>query len=149
MAGTMVSRRYGWFPGWLGLVGWLTGTPGVAYALAQYFAPYVGLGTSVGTIVIVTIAILLSWMIIHLVGLKLAAVINNASVVTEITGSLLVGVGLLIYALLHHVQDFSFLTAWTDVDPSSHHWAARRGIADGGLYPHRLRRRRRPGRRVS
>ena len=106
----MVSRRYGWFPGWLALVGWLTGTPGVAYALAQYFAPYVGLGSSVGTIVIVTIAILLSWMVIHLVGLKLAAVINNASVVTEIAGSLLVGVGLLIYALLHHVQDFSFLT---------------------------------------
>ena len=107
----MVSRRYGWFPGWLGLVGWLTGTPGVAYALAQYFAPYVGLGSSVGTIVIVTIAILLSWMVIHLVGLKLAAIINNASVVTEIAGSLLVGVGLLIYALIHHVQDFSFLTA--------------------------------------
>jgi amino acid transporter len=106
----MVSRRYGWFPGWLALVGWLTGTPGVAYALSQYFAPYVGLGTSVSTIVVVTIAILLSWMIIHLVGLKLAAVINNASVVTEIAGSLLVGVGLLIYALLHHVQDFSFLT---------------------------------------
>lgn len=107
----MVSRRYGWFPGWLGLVAWLTGTPGVAYALAQYFSPYVGLGTSVGTIVIVTVAILLSWMIIHLVGLKLAAIINNASVLTEIAGSLLVGVGLLIYALLHHVQGFSFLTA--------------------------------------
>jgi amino acid transporter len=107
----MVSRGYGWFPGWLGLVAWLTGTPGVAYALAQYFAPYVGLGSSVGTIVIVTIVILLSWMVIHLVGLKLAAVINNASVITEIAGSLLVGVGLLIYALLHHVQDFTFLTA--------------------------------------
>ncbi|WP_396911851.1 amino acid permease [Mycolicibacterium sp.] len=107
----MVSRRYGWFPGWLGLAAWLTGTPGVAYALAQYFTPYVGLGTSVGTIVIVTVAILLSWMVIHLVGLKLAAVINNASVITEIAGSLLVGVGLLIYALLHHVQDFNFLTA--------------------------------------
>jgi amino acid transporter len=106
----MVSRRYGWFPGWLGLVGWLTGTPGVAYALAQYFAPYVGLGSSIGTIVIVTVAILVSWMVIHLVGLKLAALINNASVVTEIAGSLLVGVGLLIYALIHNVQDFSFLT---------------------------------------
>jgi amino acid transporter len=106
----MVSRRYGWFPGWLALVGWLTGTPGVAYALSQYFAPYVGLGTSVSTIVVVTIAILVSWMVIHLVGLKLAAVINNASVITEIAGSLLVGVGLLIYALLHDVQDFSFLT---------------------------------------
>jgi amino acid transporter len=67
-------------------------------------------GTSVGTIVIVTVAILLSWMVIHLVGLKLAAVINNASVVTEIAGSLPVGVGLLIYALIHKVQDFSFLT---------------------------------------
>jgi uncharacterized membrane protein len=33
----------------------------------------VGLGTSVGTVVIVAIAILLSWMVINLAGLKLAA----------------------------------------------------------------------------
>jgi amino acid transporter len=105
----MVNKRYGWFPGWLALAGWLSGTPGVAYALAQYVAPYVGWGSSQGTIVLVTIGILVSWMIIHLVGIRLAAVINNASVVTEILGSLLVGVGLLIVAIVNRTQNPDFL----------------------------------------
>jgi amino acid transporter len=106
----MVSKRYGWFPGWLALVGWLAGMPGVAYAFAQYFAPYVGWGSERPTIALVTIGVLVAWMVIHLVGVKLAATVNNASVTTEIAGTLLVGVGLLVYALIAQPQDFSFLT---------------------------------------
>jgi amino acid transporter len=106
----MVNRRYGWFPGWLALVGWLTGTPGVAYAFAQYFAPYIGLGSATSTIVIVTAVVLLSWMAIHLVGIRLASLVNNFSVATELLGALLVGAGLLIYSLIHGTHNVSFLT---------------------------------------
>jgi amino acid transporter len=109
-ASRMISVRYGWFPGWLALVGWLTGTAGVAYAFAAYFAPYVGIGSSQGTIIAITALVLLSWAIIHILGIKLASGINNFSVAAEFIGTMLVGVGLLIYALVKHMNNASILS---------------------------------------
>lgn len=96
----MVSLGYGWFPGWLALVGWLTGTAGVAYAFASYFCPLVGLGSATRTIVAVTIIVLISWAVVHLVGLRFASGLNNFSVIAELTGTLLVGLVLLVIVLL-------------------------------------------------
>ncbi|SDH61636.1 Amino acid transporter [Leifsonia sp. 98AMF] len=106
----MVSLGYGWFPGWLALVGWLTGTAGVAYAFASYFCPFVGMGSSTGTIVAVTIVTLVAWAVIHLVGLRFASALNNFSVVAEIVGTLLVGLALFVWVFLNggtHVDLFS------------------------------------------
>jgi amino acid transporter len=99
-AARMRSPGYGWFPGWLAIAGWLTGTAGVAYAFAAYFAPYVHLGTSQGTIIAVTIAVVALYTIIHLFGITATAQLNNFSVVAELVGISAVGVGLLIYSLV-------------------------------------------------
>jgi amino acid transporter len=99
-AARMRSPGFGWFPGWFALAGWLTGTAGVAYAFAAYFAPYTHLGTSQGDIIGVTIAVVALYVVIHLFGITATAHLNNFSVVCELIGITAVGVGLLIYSLV-------------------------------------------------
>jgi amino acid transporter len=99
-AARMRSPAYGWFPGWFALAGWLTGTAGVAYAFAAYFAPYVHLGSSQSVIIAVTIGVVVLYTIIHLFGITATAKLNNFSVVAELIGISAVGVGLLIYSLV-------------------------------------------------
>jgi amino acid transporter len=112
-----MGPRYGWYPGWLALVGWLTGTAGVAYAFAQYFAPYVGLGSANRTIVVITALVLLTWAVIHLIGMKFASLLNNFSVTAELAGTLLIGLGLLIYSLVHGTNHISLTSTAGAVGP--------------------------------
>jgi amino acid transporter len=99
-ASRMRSAAFGWFPGWFALAGWLTGTAGVAYAFAAYFAPYAGWGSSQGIIVLVTAIVIIAYLAIHLVGIRFTGYVNNFSVVTELIGITAVGIGLLIYSLV-------------------------------------------------
>jgi amino acid transporter len=111
-ASRMRSPGYGWFPGWFALAGWLTGTAGVAYAFAAYFAPYVHLGTSQGTIIAVTIGLVALYTVIHLFGIATTSRLNDFSVTAELIGISAVGVGLLIYSFvagLPHAY-FGYLT---------------------------------------
>ena len=99
-ASRMRSAAFGWFPGWFALAGWLTGTAGVAYAFAAYFAPYAGWGSSQGIIVLVTAIVIIAYLAIHLVGIRFTGYVNNFSVVTELIGITAVGIGLLIYSVV-------------------------------------------------
>ena len=99
-AARMRSPGYGWFPGWFALAGWLTGTAGVAYAFAAYFAPYVHLGSSQSTIILVTIGVVALYTLIHLFGITATSRLNNFSVTAELIGITAVGVGLLIYSFV-------------------------------------------------
>jgi amino acid transporter len=109
-AAKLRNPNYGWFPGWFALVGWLTGTAGVAYAFANYFAPYYNIGTSKGIILTTTIVVILVWAVINCIGIKISSYINNASVVAELIGITLIGVGLLIWALATgHAQPTSII----------------------------------------
>lgn len=112
-AAKMLSPRFGWFPGWFALVGWLTGTAGVAYAFSSYFDPYVGLGDAQSTILITTILLLVIYMTIHIFGIKASAHLNNFSVVAELIGISAAGIGLLTYSFVAGLPNAtgSFLTS--------------------------------------
>ncbi len=97
----LMGPRYGWFSGWFTLAGYMAGYAGVAYAFSAYFAPYFNIGTSTQTIVITTIILIVAVATINIVGMKLASHVNNVSVVTEIIGITLLGIGFLIYSLVH------------------------------------------------
>lgn len=99
-ASRMRSPAFGWFPGWFALAGWLTGTAGVAYAFAAYFAPYAGWGSGQGIIILVTVVVILAYLAIHLVGIRATGYVNNFSVVTELIGITVVGIGLLIFSVV-------------------------------------------------
>jgi amino acid transporter len=96
----LMGRSYGWFTGWLVLAGYLAGYAGVAYAFSAYFAPYVGIGSSTETIVLTTVVLIVIVALINIAGMAWASRVNNVSVVTEIIGITLVGIGLLIYVLV-------------------------------------------------
>ncbi|MGA2015293.1 MAG: APC family permease, partial [Solirubrobacteraceae bacterium] len=103
----LMGRRYGWFPGWFTLAGYMAGYAGVAYAFSSYFAPYFNIGTSTRTIVITTVVLILVVAAINILGMRLASHVNNVSVGTEMIGTTALGVGLLIYVLVsghHHVS---------------------------------------------
>ncbi|HLI59200.1 MAG TPA: amino acid permease [Solirubrobacteraceae bacterium] len=97
----LIGPRYGWFSGWFTLAGYMAGYAGVAYAFSAYFAPYFGIGTSTRTIVITTVILIVVVATINIVGMKLASHVNNVSVVTEIIGITVLGIGFLIYSLVH------------------------------------------------
>jgi amino acid transporter len=97
----LMGPRYGWFSGWFTLAGYMAGYAGVAYAFSAYFAPYFNIGTSTRTIVITTIILIIVVATINIVGMKLASHVNNVSVVTEIIGITVLGIGFLIYSLVH------------------------------------------------
>jgi amino acid transporter len=119
-ASKLVSHKFGWFPAWFAIGGWLTGTAGVGYAFAQYFAPYVGIGGSQLTIVLTTIIVLISWLGIQLLGVRLASRVNNFSVGTEIIGSAVVGLFLLILTLVRHPDNVHILTSRAGAAPGSY-----------------------------
>lgn len=119
-ASKLVSHKFGWFPAWFAIAGWLTGTAGVGYAFAQYFAPYVGIGSTQDTIVLTTIVVLISWLGIQLLGVRLASRVNNFSVGTEIIGSAIVGLFLLILTLVKHPANVHILTSRADAAPGSY-----------------------------
>src|SRR5580704_5415181 len=96
----LMGRSYGWFTGWLVLAGYLAGYAGVAYAFSAYFAPYVGIGSSTEAIVLTTVVLIVIVALINIAGMAWASRVNNVSVVTEIVGITLVGIGLLIYVLV-------------------------------------------------
>jgi amino acid transporter len=119
-ASKLVSHKFGWYCAWFAIGGWLTGTAGVAYAFASYFAPYVGLGDAQLTIVIVTVLLLFVYLGIQLTGMRFSGRVNNVSVVTEIVGTTLVGAGLLIYILIKHPSNFGLLTSSAGAAPGSY-----------------------------
>jgi amino acid transporter len=106
----LMGPRYGWFSGWFTLAGYMAGYAGVAYAFSAYFAPYVGIGTSTQTIVLTTIVLIGVVATINILGMKLASHVNNVSVVTEVIGITVLGLGFLVYSLTAghtHVGVFS------------------------------------------
>jgi amino acid transporter len=105
----LIGPRFGWFPGWLALVQFFTGMTGVAYALASYFAPFAGLGSSLRSVILTTMVILVVWAVINVIGIRLASMVNNASVVTEIVGSVLAAAIILVIALVHPIHPADFI----------------------------------------
>jgi len=95
----LIGPRYGWFSGWFTLAGYMAGYAGVAYAFSAYFAPYFGIGSSTQTIVVTTVVLIVVVATINIVGMKLASRVNNVSVVTEIIGITVLGLGFLVYSL--------------------------------------------------
>jgi amino acid transporter len=107
----LAGERLAWWAGWMMIVQFLTGLPGVCYALANYLMPYLGLHPTNRHIVLLTVGILALIALINHFGITLASLVNNASVATEILGTIAVGVLLLGVALIRRTHPWSFLFA--------------------------------------
>jgi amino acid transporter len=93
----LLNPRIGFFVGWALLAQFMTGFPGICSAIGQYaealLAPGTGLPVSSKwiTLGLITVAAL-----IHLFGIRLAAILNDAGVIAEIAGSLTIALVLLV-----------------------------------------------------
>ncbi|MGH9592291.1 MAG: APC family permease, partial [Bryobacteraceae bacterium] len=109
----LTGPRFGFFTGWLLLVQWITALPGICGVVSEYFA---GLARSQGfvtpgwfTVPVITVAVISAAALIHIFSIKLAAMWNNAGVITEILGSVGVALVLLYIAGIHPPHGFRFL----------------------------------------
>jgi len=105
----LAGRRLAWWAGWMMIIQFLTGMPGVCYALANYLVPYLGIGFSNRNVVLVTVGVLVGIALINHYGIRLASLVNNISVATEILGTILIGLLLLVVALWRRTNSFGFL----------------------------------------
>jgi amino acid transporter len=109
----LVNRRFGFFTGWLLLLQWFTGLPGVCGVVGEYLS---GLARAQGTetpgwlsVPVITVIVISAAALIHIFSIRLAALWNDAGVITEILGSLGVALVLLWLAGLHPKMGFRFL----------------------------------------
>jgi amino acid transporter len=105
----LAGPRLAWWAGWMMIVQFLTGMPGVCYALANYLAPYLRLEPSARNLVLVTVGVLVTIALINHFGIRLASLVNDVSVGAEILGTVLIGLLLLVVALWRRTHSLGFL----------------------------------------
>lgn len=99
-ASRLVGTRFGFFVGWFLLLQWLTGFPGICYGLASVLHPFIcGYLASPGDMPVgpagLTAIVIGAITIVHLLGIRLAAFVNDLGVIAEIAGAVLIVVVLL------------------------------------------------------
>ena len=106
----LVNPHYGYFVGWLLLMQFLTGFPGVCHALAAALCSWTLDGqAAVEWTPWVAFAIVSLTALLHLFGIRLVSLVNDAGVIAEISASIaLTGVLLVLY-LWHGEHALSFL----------------------------------------
>ncbi|MEV6387437.1 APC family permease [Nocardia xishanensis] len=80
----LVHPGLGWFTGYLGLIGFISGFTGVAYTFSVYFAGLIGWNATTPELVGTTAIVLLVCVLINVYGIRLATAINNLGVLLEI-----------------------------------------------------------------
>lgn len=109
-ASRLVSPHYGFFVGWLLTLQWLTGFPGICKTLADYLHGFVHPDcTAGGHSVWLMIGIISAIAVIHLLGIRLAALVNDVGVIAEIVGAAVVTLALLVLYGFSRPDGFAFL----------------------------------------
>ena len=105
----LAGKRFARWAGWMMIIQYATGMAGVAYALASYLVPFFGATNSNGNVVMATVATLLLAALINHFGIRVASLVNDYSVVSEILGTVVIGFLLLGIALVRKVHPVSYL----------------------------------------
>jgi amino acid transporter len=104
----LVNPHFGYFVGWLLLMQFLTGFPGVCQALADTVYNIISSGSeSTWTITWITVGVISLITLIHLYGIRLVSKVNDLGVYTEIVGALAIIIFLLGIYFLSSQFDFS------------------------------------------
>lgn len=108
----LANPHAGFLVGWMLLVQFLSGFPGVCATLARHAAPWLGAEWSEPRgVALLTLAVIAMVALVHLAGLRLAAACNDAGVWAELVGvALLVG-GLFALAAIRGAEPAILLDA--------------------------------------
>ncbi|GAS90147.1 APC family permease [Mycolicibacterium brisbanense] len=121
----LVHPSLGWFTGYLGLIGFISGFTGVAYTFSTYFAGLIGWNATTPELVGTTAIVLLVCVLINVYGIRLATAINNLGVILEIFLTVGVTAFVLIFVVLirHAGQPLSYLASHGDTATSPYMFA--------------------------
>ena len=84
----LVGPSLGWFTGFAGLIGFISGFTGVAYIMASYLGNLLGWNLSTAGQVWLTIGIVAVCVLINAYGVRLATLLNNIGVALELVVTL-------------------------------------------------------------
>lgn len=111
----LVNPHFGFFVGWMLFTQFLSGFPGIVATLADYVHKYAwatdaSRAAAPISATALTVLFISAMAMVHLFGIRLVALVNDAGVVTEIAGSALITIALLAVAMafggdLSHVAD--------------------------------------------
>lgn len=107
----LVGPSLGWFTGYAGLIGFISGFTGVAYVLASYLGPLLGLTMTTTLQIWITVAVVLVCVLINVYGVRLATMLNNIGVGLEVivTFGVTAFVAVVALAISNDHQPVSFL----------------------------------------
>ena len=104
----LMNPQFGYFVGWLLLMQFLTGFPGVCQALADtVYNIIAGGGNADWTITWITVGVISLITVIHLYGIRIVSLVNDLGVYTEIIGAAAIILILLSLYFLSQQFDFS------------------------------------------
>jgi amino acid transporter len=103
----LMNPHFGYFVGWLLLLQFLTGFPGVCQALADIIYGMISGGS--WTVTWITVGVISFITLIHLYGIRIASFVNDIGVYAEITGALAITLVLLGLYIFSGQFDFSIL----------------------------------------
>jgi amino acid transporter len=123
----LVSPHLGFFVGWLLTLQFLTGFPGVCATLAAQVGGWLG-GRWAGPsgVVALTLAVIVAIALVHLSGIRLASLVTDVGVWTELLGVLLLGLVLMAVAFASKASPAVLLdtrTATTGLPAGMGAWA--------------------------
>ncbi|HEY8588668.1 MAG TPA: amino acid permease, partial [Naasia sp.] len=80
----LVSPSAGWFTGWAGLIGFISGFTGVAFVMSGYVGSLLGIEMTTPLQIWISVAIVLFCVLINVYGVRLATALNNIGVGLEL-----------------------------------------------------------------
>ncbi|MFF2650190.1 amino acid permease [Streptomyces sp. NPDC058045] len=112
MADRLGGRRWGWYTGWLNLLGLLGAIAGIDYGCALFTGAFLnlqwGFDPTPGSTMLIFIAILLVHAVLNLFGVRLVSVLNSVSVWWHLAGVALIVAVLAIVPDHHQPPKFVF-----------------------------------------
>ncbi len=105
----IIGPRIGFFAGWLLLLQWVTGLPGICGVVGEYLRALDGGRYSVIPVPWITVLVISAAALLNIASIRLTALWNDAGVITEIAGSLGVALVLLFAFGIHHPHPVRFL----------------------------------------
>lgn len=108
----LVHPSLGWFTGFAGAVGFISGFTGVAYVMAGYIGGLLGVVLTTPTQIWISIAVVLACVLINVYGVRLATLLNNIGVALELVVTVGATIVIAIFAFAvsdaHQGVDFLF-----------------------------------------
>lgn len=107
----LVNPNLGWFTGYAGAIGFISGFTGVAYVMAGYLGGLLGLDVTTAVQIWIAVAVVVACGLINAYGVRLATVLNNIGVGLELVvtlGATLV-IAIVAFAVTGEHQSVDFL----------------------------------------